>query len=367
MKRLRIIIANYGEIFVRGIAMTSKERVSAIFEGRRHDRLPMWYGGAPQTTENIIDFLGVDSEDKAMDILGIDFKTIRPKYKGPELQTFKDGSSMTIWGIRRGGYHYGQPLNHPLADAMDVSDIEKINWPDTGWWDVRFNEDDEKLGKDYFIIGGMWSPFFHDVTELFGMEKIFIEMCFNPLLVEAAVEKVFEYYYNISLKAFEENKGLIDMLFIGNDFGSQRSLLCSPQMWRKFFKPGIKKFVELGHKSNIKTALHSCGDIHEIIPDLIEVGLDAINPIQVNADNMDPVVLKREYGNDIVFFGGIDENIILATGTEQEVRDETRRMIDILGSDGKYIIAASHDYLLPEIPAVNICAMFDEAKKYSRR
>jgi uroporphyrinogen decarboxylase len=77
------------------------------------------------------------------------------------------------------------------------------------------------------------------------------------------------------------------------------------------------------------------------------------------------VVLKREFGKDIVFFGGIDENVILATGTEEEVRSETRRIIDILGSDGRYIVAASHDYLLPEVPAVNICAMFDEARKYS--
>ncbi|NJD04804.1 MAG: hypothetical protein FIA99_19890 [Ruminiclostridium sp.] len=345
--------------------MTSKERTSAAFSGKNGDRLPMWYGGAPETTHNIMNFLGADTEDEAMEIAGIDFRTLRPKYVGPELKTYDDGSYDTIWGIKRGGYHYGQPLNHPLANAECVGDVDKYMWPEIDWWDVKLTKQEIKLAEDYFIIGGMWAPFFHDVTEFLGMEKCFIDMYLNPGLVEAVTEKIFNYYYGLSEKAFEENKGLIDMFFFGNDFGSQRGLLCSPEMWRNFFKPGIEKLVTLGHKYNIKTALHSCGDIHEIIPDLIDIGLDAVNPIQVNAENMDPAVLKRKFGKDIVFFGGIDENVILATGTEEEVRKETRRIIDILGADGKYIVAASHDYLLPEIPAANICAMFDEAKKYS--
>lgn len=124
--------------------------------------------------------------------------------------------------------------------------------------------------------------------------------------------------------------------------------------------------LELAHRYDIKAVLHSCGDIHEIIPDLIDVGFDALNPIQVSASNMDPVVLKREFGKDIVFFGGIDENEVLAYQREEQVRAETRRIIDILGNDGRYIVAASHDYLLPEVPARNICAMYDEAKKYSK-
>ena len=345
--------------------MTSKERTSAVFSGKSFDRLPMWYGGDIQTTRNIIDCLGASSEDKAMDILGIDFKTIRPRYIGPDLQKYKDGYVDTFWGIKRGGYHYGQALTHPLAHADSVEEIENYNWPKIEWWDVGFTCEDVENCKDYYTIGGMWAPFFHDALEFVGLEKFLVDMHLNPELAEALVEIIFEYYYALTEKAFQLNKGLIDMLFIGNDFGTQRSLMFSPDMWRKFFKPRIKRFVELGHKYNLKTALHSCGDIHEIIPDLIDIGLDAVNPIQVNADNMDPVVLKREYGDHIVFFGGIDENVILSYGTEKDVRDETRRMIDILGCDGKYIVAASHDYLLPEVPAINIVAMFDEAKIYS--
>jgi uroporphyrinogen decarboxylase len=135
-------------------------------------------------------------------------------------------------------------------------------------------------------------------------------------------------------------------------------------MWRKFFKPYLARLMAQAKKHGCVTALHSCGAIHDIIGDLIEIGVDAINPIQVNAANMDPAELVREFKDNCVFFGGIDENEILLRRTEQEVRDETRRIIDTLGEYGRYIVAASHDFLLPEVPAANIIAMYDEAKKY---
>jgi uroporphyrinogen decarboxylase len=135
-------------------------------------------------------------------------------------------------------------------------------------------------------------------------------------------------------------------------------------MWRRFYKPSVAKLIAQAKSHGYVTAIHSCGDIHEIIPDFIEIGVDAINPIQVNAENMNPEVLIKEYKDDCVFFGGIDENDTLRHGSEQQVRDETRRIIDVLGQYGRYIVAASHDYILPEIPAENIITMFDEAKRY---
>jgi uroporphyrinogen decarboxylase len=344
--------------------MQHKNRVNSIFLNKTADRIPMWYGGAAETTQNLIQFLGADSEDSAMDMLGIDFRTIRPRYNGPAMKIYEDGSCDTIWGVKRKGLYYGQAINHPLEAEEDIVNIDAYNWPDSDLWDTGFSEEDKKVSENYCIIGGMWSPFFHDVIELMGLEKCFIDMYFNEKLVEAVVEKVFNFYYSISERTFRQNAGSTDIFFFGNDFGSQKGLLCSPGMWRKFFKPGIKKLVELGHSFNVKTALHSCGDIHEIIPDLIEMGLDILNPIQLSAENMDPAVLKKHYGKHIVFFGGIDENVVLRNGTEENVRDETKRIIDCLGYDGKYIVAASHDCLLPEIPVRNIWAMYDEAVKY---
>lgn len=196
------------------------------------------------------------------------------------------------------------------------------------------------------------------------MEHFMLAMYDNPVLAMTVVDRAFSFYLDQTERTFAENPGLIDFMFIGNDFGSQRALLMSPDLWRRYFKPGIRQLVELAHKHSAVAGLHSCGDIHSIILDLIEIGLDAINPIQVSAEHMDPVALKRQYSQDLVFFGGIDENKVLLEDSEQQVREETRRIIDILGHDGRYIVAASHDYLLPQVPACNIVAMYDEAKKY---
>jgi uroporphyrinogen decarboxylase len=111
--------------------------------------------------------------------------------------------------------------------------------------------------------------------------------------------------------------------------------------------------------------MHSCGDITSIIPDLIEIGIEVLNPIQVSCKNMNPEFLKREYGKDLIFFGGIDYNQLLNYGTVEEVRENVRWMIDTLGYDGRYIVAPSHDLLMSEVPAANMFAIYDEAGKYS--
>ena len=347
--------------------ITSKERGLAPFKAKKLDRFPMWYGGDPQTTQNIVSYLGAkDEEDALYNILGIDYKTFRPTYIGPEMKHYEDGSTDTVWGIRRKGYYYGQAQTHPLKSVESLEDMASYKFPDPALWDVGIDPAEKEKAKDHCVIGGTWAPFFHDAIELMDMEQFMYALYDCPEVTEKIVREAFEFYYDQMRRAFEANAGFFDFMFIGNDFGSQRALLLSPAHWRKLFKEPLRKFCELAHGHGLVTALHSCGDIHEIFPDLIDVGFDAINPIQVNAEHMDPVALKREYGKDVVFFGAIDENVILLKGTEKEVRAETRRIIDVLGDDGRYIVAASHDYLLPEVPAANIVAMYDEAKTYSR-
>lgn len=345
--------------------ITGKVRGLAPFKAKRLDRLPMWYGGDPETTQNIVACLGADNEEDALyQLIGIDYKTVRPIYTGPPLRVFQDGSTDTVWGIWRAGSYYGQAVSHPLQNVENIADLEQqYAFPDPGLWDCKISLEQMKWTEGSCVIGGAWAPYFHDTVELFGMERFMLLMYDNPVLIQTVIERIMHFYLDQTQRALDENQGLIDFVFFGNDFGSQRALLMSPDQWRKFFKPGVRQLVDLAHRHGAVAGLHSCGDIHEILPDLIEVGLDVINPIQINAEHMDPVCLKREYGKDIVFFGGIDEKEILFHGSEQDVRAETRRMIDILGYDGRYVVAPSHDYLLPHIPAENIIAMYDEAKK----
>jgi uroporphyrinogen decarboxylase len=316
--------------------LTHKERGLAPFLRKPMDHFPMWYGGAAETSENIRKVLGAASGEEAFySILGLDYKAIHPRYIGPKLERFEDGTWMNEWGVKRGGVHYGMALTHPLNGAETTADIEAYKGgPDPSYYDVVISEEQKAWAKDYCLIGAYWSPIFHDAEELIGMEDFFIAMYENEKLVRAILEKCFAFYYELDRKTFEANPGVIDMYMISNDFGSQRSLLMSPEMWRKFFKPYIAKLMAQAKKYGCVTALHSCGDIHEIIGDLIEIGVDAINPIQVGAENMDPVKLVETFKDQCVFFGGIDENRLLKYGTVQQVKDETRRIIDTLGKYG---------------------------------
>jgi uroporphyrinogen decarboxylase len=346
--------------------MTHRERALAPFLRKGMDRFPMWYGGDAETTENIRKALGAASDGEALyGILDLDYKTIRPVYSGPPPGKNEGGEDLTEWHIARGGYHYGQALHFPLKGVETIAEVEAWKGcPDPADYTVQFTEEQLEWAKDYCLIGGAWAPFFHDAVDLVSMEDLFILMAANEGVAQALIEKCFNVYYEIDRRVFEANPGVIDMYFIGNDFGSQRDLLMSPEMWRRFFKPYVKKLIEQAKKNNCVTAIHSCGDISLIIRDLIEIGVEAVNPIQVNAQHMDPVKLAREFKDDCVFFGGIDENELLLHGEPEAVRRETRRIIDTLGGWSRYIVAASHDYLLPEVPAANIIAMFDEAKKY---
>ncbi len=343
--------------------MLPRERFQAVVNGQKPDRFPMWFGGDPATLNNIAEYLGTNGTDETLDALGIDFRTFRPEYVGPELETYDDGSWETFWGLRRSGEFYGQAITHPLKDAESVEEVKDYDWPGQENWSVDHLQDQISAHSDYAIISGSWSPFFHAASDLLGFEKFLTSMITRPEIVKEVINRCFQFYFKLSKRAFDQVGSEVDLLFIGNDFGGQDGLLFSPDLWRKFFSEPIKDFVDLAHSYDAKFALHSCGDVAEIIPDLIQMGVDVLNPIQITAKGMKPVKLVKEHRDELVFFGGIDEKKLLRNGSEQEIRSETRRIIDVLGAHDRYIVAPSHDYLLPDIPAENIVSMYDEAKK----
>ena len=343
-----------------------RSRVKSLFDGQFIDRFPMWYGAHPETTGNLMKYLGAVDEEDMLRKLDVDFRTVRPKYIGTVGNKYPDGSvDSSIWGVERDGAFCGQAITHPLENAETVADVEKHPWPRVEDWEAKsIRPTAEEYSKQYAVMGGTWSPFFHDVAEMFGMETMFIKLVEKPAVVETAIHKCVQFYLGISERMFQEMQDSLDVFFIGNDFGSQRGLICSPHMWRRYFGPGIKAMVDLGHKYGLKTALHSCGSIRSIIPDLIDMGLDIINPIQVNSADMNPEELQQEFGDDIIFFGGVDVHHILSKCSVAEVKAETKRIMDIFSKGKGYILAASHDYLLPEVPPENIAAMFQTGIEY---
>lgn len=345
--------------------MTSKERFRNVIKSKGFDRLLMWYGAEPDLTEKLKRYLEVETDEQLMETLNVDFRTIRPKYIGPHLKSYPDGTFDTMWGIRRGGGYWGVALNAPLEQVESIEELKNYRFPQADWFDVAFTKEEKWLSQKYAIIGGEWAPFWHEAMELLGMEKFLMDFYLNPELVTYLLEECLELHLEINERLFKEYAKYIDVYWFANDYGTNNKLIINPDVWRKYLKPLQAKLAEQGHKYELTVAMHSCGDITQIIPDLIDIGIEILNPIQVSCPAMDPQFLKKEYGKDLVFFGAIDYNELLSHGTPEQVREGVRQMIDILGYDGRYIVAPSHDLLRSEVPAENMLVLYNEAAKYS--
>jgi uroporphyrinogen-III decarboxylase len=259
---------------------------------------------------------------------------------------------------------YGQPINHPLAGAT-LDDVHAYAWPDPSWMDVSaIRADAEAYGGRYAILGGDWSPFWHDATELTGMEALYLKMYDEPEFVDALMGHLVDYYAAVSERIFDAAADAIDIFFIGNDLGSQHGPLLGERLFRRFVLPHLARLVDLGHAYKLKVMLHCCGGIAEFVPALIEVGLDALHAVQPSCRGMDLATLKRQFGAKIVFNGAIDSHHVLIKGTPGLVRQKTREVLDIMKPGGGYIAGASHDSILEETPLENVLAMFDTIREY---
>lgn len=250
-----------------------------------------------------------------------------------------------------------------FAEAEELEDLEFFQWPDPAEYiDVEECKRRVALAPDDKVcLGMMWSAHFQDTCAAFGMENALMNMIANPEIYEAVDAKIMEFYLKANEIFYEATKGRLNAVLIGNDMGSQRGLMLSPDMVRRFIIPGCKKLVEQAHSYGLKVIYHSCGSIVDIIPDLIEAGVDIIHPIQALAAGMEPQGLKEKFGDKVSFCGGVDTQDLLVNGTPEDVKNKVKELRTIFPTG--LIISPSHEAILPDIPPANIQALFDEAQK----
>ena len=345
--------------------MTCKERVLTAFNLKEPDRVPAWLGASPGFREQARQHLGLDDEGLLVR-LGDDFRRVFAKYAGPSFNlNLQPGATYrTPFGIERYGYGYGQPLSHPLANAT-LSEVHEYPWPDPKWIDIsNIRSEALKYNGKYAILGGDWSPFWHDAIDLLGMENLFFKMFDQPELVDALLKHIVDYYAGTSQRIFDASADLIDIFFIGNDFGSQNGPLIGEELFRRFIVPHLKRLIDLGHDCGLKVMLHCCGGFAPLMPAMIEIGLDGLQSLQPSCPGMEPAVLKAEFGEKILLNGCIDTQHVLIEGNPTLVKAKTHEILQIMKSGGGYVASASHDYLLPETPVENVIAMFDAIREY---
>ena len=350
--------------------LSSRERVRLALEHKETDRVPiaMVCSGINEPARSQFDgYLKREHDTRLQAYLDtfLDISPVDPEYAGPRLPPGQD-----IWGVIRtpvstGGGTYDWISHHPLAGAKGTDDIGKYPFPAADIFDYSVLSDRIKVlqqdGERCLMISN--ANIFETSWYMRGFEQIFVDMTINPELVHAIMGRVTDFYLEYFTKTLSSAKGMIDLAFTADDIGGQSELLMSLDMWEQFIKPYHLEVNKVIHEFGAKVIYHTDGAVMKAVPGLIDMGIDVLQALQFDATGMDPVELKATYGDRLCFEGGVSVQRTLPFGTVEEVRQEARRLISVLGKDGGYILGPSH-FIQAGTPPENIFAMFDTALHY---
>lgn len=339
--------------------MTPRERWKSVLERRRPDRLPMDYWATPEVTKSLMSHFGFSTLRELYERLNIDvpFKP-KPTYIGPEIPENQDIYGCKYRDVIYGTGTYRECISHPFQRFNTVEEIERnYSWPHTDLYDYSSISEQAAEWWDYPIEGGGSEPFL-DYKNLRGQEQAFIDLFRHPEIVHYCLDKMFEFSYQNTRKIYREIPGEVTYSYIAEDLGAQTGLLMNPGMIRFFLLPRMKRMMDLAHENGAYVFFHSDGAIKEIIPDMIETGIDILNPIQWRSSGMERETLKHDFGDKVVFHGGVDNQHTLPFGSLEDVYKEVDENFSKLGSGGGYILAPCHN-IQPITPVKNIIAMYE--------
>ena len=340
-------------------SMTPKERWLAVLQRQTPDRVPMDYWGTDETMDILMRHLQCSEPWEVFRKLHIDHAwPVKPAYVGPAIPDDYD-----VWGCRFRNVSYGagvyrECVSHPLADYETVEEVTaNYTWPDPDWWDYSVIPGQLRGKEEYPIHGGGSEPFL-DYARLRGMEQAYMDLLINPEIALYCLDKMFDLAYTDTVRIYEQIPGKVTFSYVAEDFGSQVSLLMSPDTIREVFIPRMKRMMDLAHSAGVYVFFHSDGSIRPIIPDMIAAGIDILNPIQWRCRGMERAALKEDFGDQVVLHGGVDNQFTLPFGSVDDVRAEVMENLAVLGKDGGYILAPCHN-IQAVSPPENVVAMFE--------
>lgn len=362
--------------------MNASERIKATVRHQVPDRVPMHINASEWLVNRLIKHLSLSDPKQLLEYMNIDVYDMRgvdlhsgtaPGYVGPEHPILKPGKKwggniMALWNIleyQKNSVH-GTVLEiqqPPLSANQSISEWEDYLWPDPDWFDFSEISSDLAEWTDFSIMASGGSVFQH-ASYLIGLDVQLMDLLTDPDRANYILDKIFDFYYEYYRRLFEEAGGLIDVFALADDFGTQNSLLISPDTFDEYFAKRIRKMADLAHQYDCFFLLHTCGNIEALIPRFIDLGVDILDPIQ--PESMDPGKIKKLYGKDICLRGGISSQQVLAHGSPKDVEIEVRQKLDDLMPGGGYIFSPGHPVLQVDIPTENIITMYQTAYKYGK-
>ncbi len=374
--------------------MTRRERVLAALNHEEPDRVPVDFGGTYASTiyftayEQLKAHLGFEHRmqigmrrgrcavlhQAMLDYFDVDARLLAlSPYEGGLQRDVDEDTFVDEWGAVWGKSGDGPYLNvgGPFQKrSVSVQDLEDHPWPDPDNAGLYrgFAERAKALreSSDHATILNIRLGIVHESQFLRGYAEWLVDLYRRPDFAAGLMERGGEYCARVAENALREAGEHIDIVFFGDDMSSQQSTIFSPEIYRRMIKPQQAKVIERVKKAaDVKVVFHCCGAVADLIDDLAEIGVDAINPVQVAAKGMAPERLKRDFGTKMAFWGGVDTQRVMPQGSVQDVRRETRHIIDTLGKGGGLVLTAVHN-IQPDVPPENVVAMYDEARSYAR-
>jgi len=374
--------------------MTHRERVLKAINHEEPDLVPIDLGSTDNSSivkeayDELRNYLGmdptnsglinrnmrvVDVDDDVLDYFQTDVRGVFPGVRSSVVH-IDENSFKDEWGIvwiKRPGVYYFEQSTFPLSGDISQSDIINYKWPNPDDSNVIKGLEEQVIKiRDSFdcaIVLNSGSMFIHKSQFLRGFQDWYLDCGMNVKRIEILFDTILDIRIRMLKKLLSEVGEEVDIVEVGDDLGTQTSLQVSPDFFRKSIKPRFEKYFNVIRQfsPDLKILFHSCGSIEPILGDLIDIGVDIINPVQVSAENMDSAYLKEKYGGRLAFWGAIDTQHVLPYGSPDVVKREVERRIRDLGKGGGYVLAAVHN-IQPGVPPKNIVTMCKHAKMFSK-
>jgi uroporphyrinogen decarboxylase len=341
------------------------ERFYATIERKPVDRPASWLGIPDQSAlPGLYNYFKVNNYNSLKAKINDDLYPVEMPYHSPTSNAIYTAFD---FAKKSKGFLDGRTLTTPgfFEDYSDPLDVEKFDWPNPELYiDIDLcKKVVDDVPKNYAVLGVLWSCHFQDACAAFGMENALVKMLTAPDIFREVIRRIKNFYLKANELFYESTKGKIHAILIGNDFGSQTALMVDSALLREFVFDGIRELIAQAKSYGLKVIYHSCGSIHDLIPDLIDAGADAIHPIQALAYKMEPFRLQKDFGNRVSFCGGVDAQQLLINGTPEQVKEKVNELKRIFPTG--LIISPSHEAILADTNPVNIEALFQAVNNSS--
>lgn len=377
-------------------AMSHRERVLKALNHEKPDRVPMDFGATlcsgihKEAYAQLVKYLGIEvgepiihdlmqqlalPDEKVLQALDIDFRGIFPGAPDKNTEVFlDDGTWIDEWGVYRrkpeDAFYYDMFKSPFENENVTAKEIDNFNWPDPvdpgRFKGLREQAQYIRNNTDYAIVINYQAVFIHISQYMRGFTGWYEDLMLDPERSCYIFDRILDFYFKMGEQLFKEVGEYADVVICSDDISGQNGPLISPQLYRELIKPRQAKLFKFVHDhTKAKLLYHTCGTVIPFMDDLIEIGIDILNPVQVAAKDMDTKVLKSRYGNKVGFWGGIDTQKVLPFGSTEDVKSEVEKRISELGEDGGYVLNSVHN-IQPGVKPENVVAMFNHAKQFSQ-